>query len=137
MKDAQEDRIVGTDSHAQATSFVIEQECANEFAIREVDEGNASAYITTVNQPRLTTQSITRENTRMSLKDPLQDEKVAVDTDNWIMGNGWYYIRCANGKLCVKEISQEDPKYLLFVEKSSKAHNNRTSFMLFHLEHAN
>ena len=138
MEHDTEERIVGTTDSTQATKFIIEQECANEFAIRKVDEGNASAYIAIVNQPKITTQQITKKNTRMSLKDPLQEEKVAVDTDNWMIGNGWYFIRCGNGKLCVKEIAQGNPpQYQLFVEKSSKAHNNRNSFMLFHLEHAN
>jgi len=131
-----EEAIVGTTDPTQATKFIIEQECANEFAIRKVDEGNASAYIAIVNQPKITTRQITKENTRMSLKDPLQEEKVAVDTDSWMIGNGWYFIRCGNGKLCVKEVGNP-PQYQLFVEKSSKAHNNRNRFMLFHLEQAN
>lgn len=131
MKDGED--ITGTTVENQATTFFIEQECATEFAIRN----GTSAYIVTTNKPRITTQNITKENTRISLKDPLQKKGVAVDTDNWIRGNRLYFLRCGGGKLYVEDKGQNaNPRYPVCVQKSSKAHNNTNSFMLFRLEHA-
>lgn len=152
-----EETIVGTTDKTCATKFRIEQECdnhPNKFAIKKFDEGNAAAYITNAvtitgrsphNQPpNITTVNVTRENTRLSLVNQMQEEKVEIDTDQWIRGEGWYYIRCARrrnflkrGKLCIKEVkTKQETVYQMFVVPSCAAHNEKDVFMLFHLEPA-
>ena len=154
-----DETIVGTTEKTCATKFCIELEYENypnKFAIKKFDESklNPAAYITNAvtvtgrnprNQPPIiTTANVTRENTRFSLVNQMQEEKVEIDADRWIKGDEWCFIRCARrrnlfkrGKLCVKEVkTRQGTWYQMFVVPSSSSHNGKDVFMLFHLESA-